>query len=230
MIPLYDNTRRRNRPFVTIALIIINFVVFFWELTLSDEQSVLALRFFGLIPALYKHPVLLLQELGPAAFLPFLTDQFLHSGWMHILGNMLPLWIFGDNIEDELGHAGFLVFYLSAGIVSNISYIVMSSGTLPLIGASGAIAGVMGAYFVLYPRSKVLALVPLGFLAAPLRIPASWFLLFWFGLQIYNGLAANHNATPVGWWAHVGGFSLGILVALWVRQRNRLREGSPTAQ
>jgi membrane associated rhomboid family serine protease len=148
--------------------------------------------------------------------------MFLHGSWMHLGGNMLYLWVFGDNVEDAMGHAGFLVFYLLTGTLAGLAHVVThAASSTPLVGASGAIAGVLGAYFVLYPRARILSLVFVVFLIRLVELPASLVLLLWFVLQVFQGvaaLAAPHVET-VAWWAHVGGFVAGaVLVPLFVRR------------
>lgn len=212
MIPLRDVIPSRTTPFVTLALIAANVIVFVYELTLPGPALEGFFFAHGLVPADFT---------WTAAF----TSMFLHSGWLHIGGNMLSLWIFGDNIEDRMGHARFLVFYLLVGLAATLAQTAADWGsTLPLVGASGAIAGVMGAYFVLFPSSRILVLVFLLFFVDVVEIPALLYLGFWFLLQIVGG-AGRVGATGggVAFWAHAGGFLAGIAGVLVFRRRERQR-------
>ena len=244
MIPLKDDTPRFTTPYVTYFLLGFNILVFFlqkWvELTqgaIGEDKLILV---FGLMPV--KIPIALAGGVVPghlvgylgtryvtplAAFLPFLTSMFLHADWMHILGNMWALWIFGDNVEDYLGHFTFLMFYLIAGITSGATHVLFnlnSNGLVPTIGASGAIAGVMGAYFVLYPKGRVLTWV---FFIFFVWLPAWLWLGIWFLGQFLAGAAstiatrtAAHGGVAV--WAHVGGFLTGLLLIKLLPHRARL--------
>jgi membrane associated rhomboid family serine protease len=208
MIPLRDVIPSRTTPWVTFLLIGINVLVFFYEVSLGPgglKQFILA---FGLVPADFS-------------WMTAVTSMFLHAGWLHIAGNLLSLWIFGDNVEDRMGHGRFLIFYLLAGLVGNLSqtYAVPDS-SVPLIGASGAIAGVMGAYLVLFPYSRILVLVFLFIFVDVLEIPAVFFLGFWFLMQLLNGVGqlANAPGANIGFWAHIGGFLTGVL-GVWLFKR-----------
>lgn len=209
MFPVSDVIPSRTTPFVTIGLIVVNAAVFGYELQLGDRIGPFA-REFGLVPALFAWPGVL-------------TSMFLHQGWMHFLGNMLYLWIFGDNVEDRLGHAGYLLFYVLCGGVAALGHMLAhADSTLPMIGASGAIAGVMGAYFVLYPHSRVLTAVFLVFYLDLIEIPAIFFLGIWFLMQLFSGvgsLGAEAADGGIAFWAHVGGFAAGALVGAAVRRQ-----------
>jgi len=204
---------------VTWILIALNIVVFLSELGLPQrEQSVLA-AVYGVVPARYSLPGF---PAGPAGLiLPLFSAMFLHGGWLHILGNMIYLWVFGDNVEDRMGHGRFLVFYLLVGLIANLVHIYFNPlSEVPTIGASGAIAGVLGAYFLSFPRARVLTLIPIGIFLAPIEVPAILLLFFWFALQVVNGLFAA-PAQTVAWWAHVGGFLAGLALAgVFRRRRN----------
>ncbi len=204
---------------MTWILIALNFVVFLSELGLPQrEQSVLA-AVYGVVPARYSLPGF---PAGPAGLiLPLFSAMFLHGGWLHILGNMIYLWVFGDNVEDRMGHGRFLVFYLLVGLLANLVHIYFNPlSEVPTIGASGAIAGVLGAYFLSFPRARVLTLIPIGIFLAPIEVPAIMLLFFWFALQVVNGLFAA-PAQTVAWWAHVGGFLAGLVLAgVFRRRRN----------
>ena len=218
MIPLSDVIPSRTVPVVTAGLIIVNVLVFLYEQTLSEPLLQQFVANYALIPAWFSVPALF-------------TSQFLHSGWMHIISNMLYLWIFGDNVEDRLGHARFLLFYLFCGAAASLGQIAANpSSTVPMIGASGAVAAVMGAYFVMYPQSRVLTAVFIVFFLDLIEIPAIFFLGIWFLMQLFSGVgsigvdAANGG---VAFWAHVVGFAVGALFgALWrvAEQSRRARE------
>jgi membrane associated rhomboid family serine protease len=209
MIPLRDVIPSRTFPFVTILIIALNALAFFLELSLSDATLQPFLRTFAVIPGALIWPTIF-------------TSMFIHGGWMHFLGNMLYLWIFGDNVEDRLGHFRFLIFYLLCGVVAALAHIYMNpTSMLPTLGASGAIAGVMGAYFVLYPHSRVLTLIPLFlFYARVVEVPAIVFLGIWFVIQFLSGAAsAGSSAGGVAVWAHVAGFLAGMVWMLIFRPR-----------
>ena len=222
MIPVSDAVRSRTFPFVNIALIVANFAVFIYELTLSQGDIN---RFFfdhGVVPYDLSHWVnhpAGLHEPGT-----IITSAFIHGGWLHILGNMLFLWVFGDNVEDALGHLKYLAFYLvsAVGAVA-LQVAIDTNGTLPMIGASGAIAGVLGGYIVLYPTARVSVL----FFIVLLPVPAFLLIGFWFFLQFFAGLASIGKATGVNQgiavWAHVGGFVTGLALVLLARPFIRRR-------
>jgi membrane associated rhomboid family serine protease len=216
-IPLKDLNPRRGYPFVNTGLILANFAVFIYQFTLSPRAFKLFITANATVPA--RFPAWLAGH-APfnAAFLPLLTSMFLHSGIMHILGNMLFLWIFGDNVEDFFGHATYLFFYLVCGIGSGLLHVFFNlHSTLPALGASGAISGVMGAYLVLFPRSQILTLV-FVFL---IPIPAVFILGGWFVMQFLSAIGTYGTITSggVAWWAHVGGFLLGMLITALAKPR-----------
>lgn len=234
MIPLHDDIPSRRRPFVTWLLILANILAFTYELTLGPGALEAFLRSWAVIPqdltAAWR--ALLAGKPDPGAFAPVLTAMFLHGGWLHIGSNMLYLWIFGDNIEDRMGHVGFLIFYLLAGAAATALQVGLNPASgVPNLGASGAIAGVLGAYLILYPDARVLTLVFLGFFMTTIRLSALWLLGIWFALQAVRGFAEfGSGAGDVGgvaWWAHVGGFVVGMIVGFLLRgitprrQRNR---------
>jgi membrane associated rhomboid family serine protease len=209
MIPLRDVIPSRTFPFINIAIIVINTAAFFFELSVSNAGFQPFLRTFALVPATF-------------AWSALLTSMFIHGGWLHFLGNMLYLWIFGDNVEDRLGHARYLVFYLACGTAAGIAHVYMNpSSMIPTLGASGAIAGVMGAYFVLYPHSRILTLVPLFiFYMRVIEVPAILFLGIWFIIQFLSGaVSAGGEAGGVAVWAHVAGFLVGVVWVLIFRAR-----------
>lgn len=223
MIPLRDTIPNRTVPFVTRLLVIANVAVFVAEF-LAGEGLDAFVQTFAFIPARFFHPAAFGWTFGAAAVTVF-TAMFLHGGLMHLLGNMLFLWIFGDNVEDALGHLGFLFFYLVAGAGATLLQGLLSPASMvPNLGASGAIAGILGAYLVYYPRARIVTVVPLFILFPIIEIPAGLYLLGWFALQFWMGStqltragrAAASNGG-VAFWAHVGGFVVGVLWALLVR-------------
>lgn len=220
MIPLRDNIPSRSFPFITYSIIAINALVFWYELQLGQGVESF-LRTFGLVPARFHASTDLV-----ARGLPVLTSMFLHGGALHLIGNMLYLHIFGDNVEDRLGHARFVIFYLACGTVAALAQILMFPGSrMPMVGASGAIAGVTGAYFVFFRHARVLTLVPIFFYFQMVQIPAVVFLLLWFLMQLAYGAASlgMHGADVggVAWWAHVGGFISGIVLGRAWQPRDR---------
>jgi membrane associated rhomboid family serine protease len=231
MIPLRDDVQTRTVPFVNYALISANVLAFLLELSLGDQLP----RFLSqasVVPVLYTggdHALglieALLTTLDPDLGFRLLFSMFLHGGFAHIIGNMLYLWIFGDNVEDHVGHFRYLLFYLACGWVASYAHIWASPGSrLPSIGASGAIAGVLGAYITLHPHAHVVTLLPLGFFTQIVKIPAVFFLGFWFLQQFLMGAMSLGVRTAetggVAWWAHIGGFVAGlVLVRLLGRGR-----------
>jgi len=211
MIPLRDVIPSRTVPFLTISIIVVNALAWFYELGLPREELPVFLRQFGVVPAYFSPPTLV-------------TSMFLHGSWSHVLGNMWYLWIFGDNVEDRMGHFRFLIFYLLCGIVAALGQIFIDpTSTLPTIGASGAIAGVMGAYFVLYPQSRVLTLIPLIIFWEIVELPAIFLLGFWFLMQLFSAGAiaatANSQMGGVAFMAHVAGFLTGVAGVFVFRKR-----------
>jgi membrane associated rhomboid family serine protease len=217
-IPLKDLNPHRTFPIVNTALILTNVAVFVYQLTLPAHDFQGFVLANATIPA--RFPAALSGHAPlEAAFLPLLTSMFLHGGIAHILGNMLFLWIFGDNVEDFYGHITYLFFYLICGIGAGLLHVLFNwHSTLPSLGASGAISGVMGAYLILYPRSRILTLVFI-FLVP---IPAVFILALWFVMQFVSGVSSLGMATSggVAWWAHVGGFLLGMGITYGARQRS----------
>ena len=212
MFPISDVIPSRTVPAVTIGLIAVNVLVFLYQLTLPDPELQIFVARYAVIPAWFTLPSLV-------------TSQFLHGGFMHVGGNMLYLWIFGDNVEDRLGHVRFLVFYLFAGVVAAVLQMLFNPfSTVPMVGASGAIAGVMGAYFVLYPHSRVLTVVFLFLFVDLVEIPAIFFLGIWFLMQLLSGVGSigvSNIGGGVAFWAHVGGFVAGLGLGGVLRRRDR---------
>ncbi len=211
MFPLRDTTPCRSYPYVNNALLAINIVVYLYQLGMGDSLP----RFFyqyGLVPARYFVPALAQYFSAGEQALSLVSFMFLHGGFMHLLGNMWMLYIFGDNIEDRLGPLRYVLFYLLCGLASGISHMVLNAGSnVPVVGASGAIAGVMGAYFILYPAARILTLVPILIIPYFIEIPAFVFLGIWFVMQFLNASFGAGAAGGVAWWAHIGGFIFGIL-------------------
>ena len=217
IIPLRDENPTRNTPYINYALVAANALVFLYEITLSPKGQVALATVYGTVPARFAH-VLSGHGQLEAALLPLFTSMFLHAGLPHLLGNMLFLWIFGDNVEEFFGHIGYFAFYVLCGIASGLTHIVFNlHNTLPAVGASGAISGVLGAYMLLYPRNRILTLI-LIFLVP---LPAFLILGYWFLLQFVAGISSLGVAATggVAWWAHIGGFLTGLLVAAAVRQK-----------
>lgn len=213
MIPLRDSVRPKKAPYINWILIAINLYVFIREIMLPPRELNEVFYNLGVIPSNVLHLFFSGSALDPV-MITFITAMFLHGGWLHVLSNMLFLWVFGDNVEDRLGHLRFLLFYLGVGIIGSISHILANpTSEVPIIGASGAIAGILGAYLVTFPRARVLALVPIIFFFTLVEIPAVIFLALWFVLQIFNGTASlGGAANPVAWWAHIGGFLAGAIL------------------
>jgi membrane associated rhomboid family serine protease len=230
MFPLRDTVPRVHLPVVTWTLILLNGLVFAIELTMSPAQLEHCFYLFGLVPARFEHPAWAASVGFPLhTYWPFLTSMFLHGGWLHIIGNMWFLWIFGDNVEDRMGPARFLVFYLLCGIISAIVHTrILPNSTVPTVGASGAIAGVMGAYLVMFPRARIITLVLIVFWPLFFELPAVVFLGVWFLIQFGSGALALASPAHVGgiaFWAHVGGFGTGVLLhRLFLVRRLRPRE------
>jgi membrane associated rhomboid family serine protease len=210
MFPLSDVIPSRTTPVVTIALIALNALAFLFEVTLSERELQVLVQAYGVVPADLTWPSLF-------------TSMFLHGGWLHFLGNMLYLWIFGDNVEDHLGHGRYLLFYLFCGAAAALGQTAIQPySEVPMIGASGAIAGVMGAYFVLFPHSRVLTGVFLFFFFDIIEIPAIFFLGIWFLMQFFSGvgsIGADAAQGGVAFWAHIAGFAVGALGGVLWRGR-----------
>ena len=217
MIPLRDVIPSRTTPYVTIGLIAVNALVYLYEMTLGESSLDEFILYFGLVPAAFS-------------WVAVLTSMFLHGGLLHVGGNMLFLWIFGDNVEDRMGHGRFVVFYLLCGAAAALAQTAMSpDSVVPMVGASGAVAGVMGAYFVLYPHSRIVTLIPLFVLFHIMEVPAIVFLGLWFVLQFVSGvgsIAAATGGEPAGgiaFWAHVAGFVAGVSGVLGFLRPERQR-------
>jgi membrane associated rhomboid family serine protease len=210
MIPIRDTIASKNYPVVNILIIGINAILFLFETTLGAHLDRF-LYIYGLVPARYSMPQISSYFTLGQQLLSLLSFMFLHGGFWHLLGNMWFLYIFGDNVEDRLGPFRYLVFYLLCGITSGLSHLLLNlHSNMPTIGASGAIAGVMGAYLILHPHAKILTLIPIIFIPWFIEIPAFFFLGFWFVLQFLNAAGSHGNIGGIAWWAHIGGFVFGI--------------------
>ncbi|MEE8506292.1 MAG: rhomboid family intramembrane serine protease [Kiloniellales bacterium] len=229
MIPLHDDNPTTLTPVITIGLIVVCALVFLWQVTLPPGAGEAAVYAYGLIPAVLFGERTLPPEIARIpAELSVLTSMFLHGGWLHLIGNMLYLWIFGNNIEDAMGHARFVVFYVICGIAAAFAQALQDPGsTVPMIGASGAIGGVLGGYLLLYPRARVLVLVPFGFFMHMIRIPAVIVLGFWFVLQFLESALAGDQAGGVAYWAHIGGFVAGMVLVIPLRKKSFPLFGGP---
>jgi membrane associated rhomboid family serine protease len=216
MIPLRDVIPSRTTPYVTTTLVVVNVLVFLYEFSLGPAANTLLFT-FGLIPAQFS-------------LITLFTSMFLHGGLLHVGGNMLYLWIFGDNVEDRMGHGRFLVFYLLCGVAAGLGQTLTSpDSAVPMVGASGAVAGVMGAYFVLYPHSRIVTLVPIFIFIQIIEVPAIFFLGIWFLMQFVSGVGSiaaatgEQSAGGVAFWAHVAGFAAGLIGVFVFRQPDRQR-------
>jgi membrane associated rhomboid family serine protease len=211
MIPLRDTITSRNFPLVNHFIIGLNILVFFIELSQgSGLERFIAI--YGLVPARYSIPEIASYFSSAQQIFSLISFMFLHGSFWHILGNMWSLYIFGDNVEDRLGHLRYLLFYLVCGVTSGVSHLLFNlNSTVPTIGASGAIAGIMGAYFILHPHSKILTLIPIIIIPYFIELPAYLFLGVWFVLQFINAAGSHGNIGGIAWWAHIGGFVFGIL-------------------
>lgn len=224
MIPLRDTIPSRSKPYITVLLILANVLVFFYQFTMSGRQSVFFTYRYGFIPLRMTELLLGSLESPLYSFIPVFTGMFLHGSLLHLISNMWVLWLFGDNVEDRMGHGRYLLFYLLCGFAANFTHYVSDFvSPVPAVGASGAIAGIMGAYFLLFPTSKITTLVPLFFIPLFINIPAVIYLLIWFLSQLYSGtvqaFSDSSSVSGIAWWAHIGGFIGGmVLHRLFIRR------------
>jgi len=223
MIPLRDDIPSSKFPIATLSIIVINVLVFLHELRLGPNLEDL-FSTFAVIPARYTDPEAARFYSRPELVFAIFSSMFLHGGWLHLLGNMWTLWIFGDNVEDRLGRTRYVILYLAGGVAAAVMHIYTNANSaVPTIGASGAIAAVMGAYFRFYPFARVETLVPPFFFGPTFVLPAILFLGGWFLLQFFNGAMSlartGHDFAGVAWWAHVGGFAFGFLICLFARRQ-----------
>ncbi|PZM81553.1 MAG: rhomboid family intramembrane serine protease [Candidatus Melainabacteria bacterium] len=225
MFPLRDSQPSGTIPIVTYLIIAINVLLFLFEVSLGDQDLSTFLRNFGLVPEVF------LQQFGPYEVFTLFSCMFLHGGWMHLISNMWALFIFGDNIEDKLGHFGYILFYLLCGVCAGLTQVFMSQGSaVPTIGASGAIAGVLGGYIISYPTARVLTAIPIFIVIRLVEIPASVYLGFWFISQFFTGFASIAREPGeeggVAWWAHVGGFIAGLILVKIMSFRRQSEDSS----
>ncbi|HLX64775.1 MAG TPA: rhomboid family intramembrane serine protease [Planctomycetota bacterium] len=228
MFPIRDNVPRQGIPVVTWALIAANTAVFLYLTRLDKNTQQQFFYIFGLVPARFSHPAWA-ESVGfpDQSYLPFLTSMFLHGGWLHLIGNMWVLWIFGESVEFRMGAARYFVFYMLIGLIAAVTqWATNIDSMMPTVGASGAIAGVLGAYLFLYPRARLLVMIPLLLIPFFFEIPAFLFLVIWFLAQIFSGTLTTLQGADVGgiaWWAHVGGFVSGALLHWFFLLPRRLR-------
>ena len=213
MIPISDDNPTRITPVVTWLIVAACVAVFLWEISLGKAMDG-ALFVLGFTPVALFHPQAASE--GAAYYSPYTTifvSMFLHGGFLHLAGNMLYLWIFGNNVEDAMGHIRFTFFYLVSGIAAALTFaIIEPSSQIPMVGASGAISGILAAYVLLYPRARVRVIVPLGFFLYPMTVSAIWVIGFWFLYQLLMAALSNPTQPGTAWWAHVGGFAIGLLL------------------
>ncbi len=228
MIPIRDYNPTTRTPYVTYLLIAACILVFLWQLSLDPRSSQVMVYQLGFVPALLFGEATFGADAGLIpAWTTLFTSMFLHGGLMHLGGNMLYLWIFGNNIEDVMGHGRFLVFYLVCGLAAAMAQALPDVGsTVPMIGASGAISGVLGAYLLLFPKAKVQVIIPIGFFIMR-TIPAGWLLGIWIAFQVMSGFSQGIAGGGVAWWAHVGGFVAGMALVHLFRQREIARPQDP---
>lgn len=228
MIPLHDKNPTYSRPVVTLALVGINALIFLLELLLGETGQQRLFFTLGMVPARVSLFPASPEVSAVDAFLPLLTSMFLHGGFLHIIGNMWFLWVFGDNIEDRMGHGRFVLFYLLCGVLAGLTHVVMNwNSMVPAIGASGAVSGIMGAYLMLFPGSRVVTLVTLGWYWFRTELPAYVMILYWFVIQLISGglslAAGSAEGGGVAWWAHIGGFVAGAVFVWLFRRQERPR-------
>jgi membrane associated rhomboid family serine protease len=214
MIPISDDNPGERTPFVTWAAMAACIAIFVWQWTLGPAEDAVIYR-YGFTPALLFNST----SAGNWAVATLVTSMFLHGGLLHLGGNMLYLWIFGNNVEDAMGHLRYLAFYIACGALAALTVGLTEPGSrIPMIGASGAISGVLAAYVLIFPRARVTVIVPLGILLYPLKISAFYVVGFWFLLQLLSAAISNPNEPGVAWWAHVGGFGAGIVLTPFLSQ------------
>jgi len=220
MIPIRDRNPSGTFPYVTIGIIIVNILIFLYELSLGSGLGEFIMK-FGVVPLKVSYYSQVPDLAIINTFFPFISSMFLHGGFVHIIGNMWFLWIFGDNIEDKLGHFKFIAFYFLCGIIASSVHVFFNiESKVPCVGASGAIAGVLGAYMITFPRARVVTIVPLFVFIQVMELPAIVVLGFWFVIQFFNGAAtitASTSGAGVAWWAHIGGFAAGVIILYIIR-------------
>ncbi|WP_447970043.1 rhomboid family intramembrane serine protease [Nitrospira sp. M1] len=232
MIPLKDDNPTTITPYLTVSFIVACVLVFLYQVSLPVQFSEVFVYQYGAIPAVvFGHTQLPIDLVSLPPYGTLFSSMFLHGGWMHLIGNMLYLWIFGDNIEDVMGHGKFIVFYLACGVFAALSHAMVDpESVVPMVGASGAISGILGAYLLLFPRAHVLVLVPLGFFTQMMHVPAALVLGLWFVLQLVSGgMSIGHEGGGVAFFAHVGGFVAGM-VLIGVFKHSHVRFFNPPSR
>ena len=225
MIPLKDDNPTRSKPIITYVIITICVIIFLLEITSPNYNTGALFYSWGVIPASLIHNFQIPNEIYrvPPTITLF-TSMFMHGGFMHLIGNMLYMWIFADNIEDELGKIKFIIFYLMSGVAAALTQVYMNTeSTIPMVGASGAIGGILGAYIVNYPRAKVLVLIPLGFFSQIIKVPALFVLGIWFLLQFISSALSSSSGGGVAYGAHIGGFIFGAISILFFNRNSNKR-------
>lgn len=221
MIPFRTTAPCHGSPVVTMSLIVANIAVFFFQKGLSPQQVTEFVYAYALIPAIYGNPDMARQQgFDPTNFLPMVTNTFMHGGYLHLIINMWTLWLFGLPVEDRLGRWRFLLFYLGCGVVGSLCHLAFNlHSVVPTLGASGAVSGVLGGFFRLFPREKVVIVQPIFVLPLIFGIPTLWFTVLWFGIQFLEGARAFASGTTGGiaWWAHIGGFVAGVAAVSLLR-------------
>lgn len=230
MIPLKDDNPTSSKPIITYCLIIICIFVFLIELASPSYRTGEFFYSYGLIPSVLLGKLKLASSMYVIpAYLTIITSMFVHGGFMHLIGNMLYMWIFADNIEDSLGKVKFLIFYILCGIGAAMAQVFTDTNSqIPMVGASGAIGGVLGAYLVNYPKAKILVLIPFGFFSQIIKIKALYVLFFWFILQFINSALTNSNGGGVAYAAHIGGFISGVILILFLNKKNKNKSKNKT--
>jgi hypothetical protein len=221
MLPLRDKNPTHRTPVVNIVLIVANIAAFLYEISLGANLERFFLQ-YGLVPRFFLESLQSFQIVN-GSIVPLFTSIFLHGGWLHLGGNMLYLWIFGDNVEDKLGHGRYFIFYIACGVVASLSHIALDpSSAVPTVGASGAISGVLAGYLIMFPKAKIVTVIPIFVFLQVAELPALVVLGFWFVIQFFNGLLSlgYHTAGMggVAWWAHVGGFIAGLILVIPFRK------------
>ncbi|NLO83536.1 MAG: rhomboid family intramembrane serine protease [Clostridiales bacterium] len=225
MIPIRDNIPSRRTPYATLTLIVVNVLLFVNQWLLPDREFAEMVYQYGFVPVRFLRSLIELRIFETQTYLPMLSSMFLHGNWVHLISNMWMLWLFGDNVEDLMGYARFVIFYILCGLIAGFTHFLFNpASSVPTVGASGAIAGVMGAYFVMFPHSKIATLVPVFvFLPMFIHVPAFIYLIIWFISQLLSGVTQWVGGSSVGgiaWWAHISGFIAGVLMhRYFVRRR-----------
>jgi membrane associated rhomboid family serine protease len=222
VIPISDDNPVEHRPFITWTLIAVCVAVYVWEISLGERGMDAATVLLGFTPnALSGGETAPSLTIGVPAYATILTSMFLHGGLLHLAGNMLYLWIFGNNIEEAMGHAKFTLFYFASGVAAALAMVFIdASSEIPMVGASGAISGVLGAYMLLYPRARVHVIIPLGIIFYPLWVRAVWVVGIWFVMQLVSAAVTDPTQPGTAFWAHVGGFAAGLVLTPVLKSRD----------